>query len=89
MKLKLHKIYAYEVIEKLADTNLLQQKVNGELYDGLSDELIGEIGEITMPLYFEDGSTSCNFILSSYGGTSYWRCIYTCASLSHTNKEEI
>ena len=59
----------------------LYEKINGmlELFDG--DGEIGEIGEATLPLYFEDETLACNFILTGYSSTSFWRCIYVCQCL--------
>lgn len=89
MKLKLHKIYNYDVIEKLIEEHELKEKVNGFL-ETPSDDMNGEIGEIIMPLYFDDGDVACNFILNGQGfNISLWRCIYICQSLSNTEEYEV
>ncbi len=89
MKLELHKIYNYDTIEKISKEYELKEKVDGFLQEFSDASLDGEIGEIVMPLYFDDGGVACNFILNGYGSISFWRCIYICQDLSGHEAEEI
>jgi len=87
--LKLGEKYYFELIEKVAKEYNLFEKVDGML-SPLSDDMPnGAIGDIVLPLYFEDGTVACNFILTGYGATSYWKCIYVCESLSRIGRSEI
>ena len=88
MSLVLRKSYNMNEIDALIKEHNLFEKVNGELQE-VSDGLDGAIGEVVMPLYFEDGTVACNFILTGYSSTSFWRAIYVCESLSFTGKVEI
>lgn len=89
-KIELHKEYFFEDIEAFAEANNLLEKVDGYLQP-LSDGDIGEIGEMTQPLYFEeDESIAANFILTGIrANQSYWRCIYLSYRLSDSKKEEV
>ncbi len=79
--LKLGQTYSIDKIETLVEENNLYEKINGLLEPFNGDGGIGEIGEATLPLYFEDETVACNFILTGYSTTSFWRCIYVCQSL--------
>jgi len=74
--LELHKTYSMAEIEKMISERHLFEKIDGELLEPSDDMPEGVIGEIVMPLYDSDGDLHCNFILTGYGNTSYWRCIY-------------
>lgn len=89
-KLELHKSYRFDDIEAFAEENELLDKVDGFLQplDAYGD-VVGEIGEIVLPLYFGDGSVAANFILTGYGSQSSWRCIYTCQALSSNGRDSI
>lgn len=81
--------YNFWRIEEIAQELKLYEKRNGELVP-FDDELPeGGIGDITLPLYFEDGTLACNFVLTGFAQTSYWRCIYVCKSLSPQKIDEV
>lgn len=83
MKLEIHVSYDIDEIEKLVNEYKLLEKKDSILTDFYPDgDVSGVIGEITMPLYFNDGTVACNFILVGYSSISFWRCIYTCSLLS-------
>jgi hypothetical protein len=88
--LELHRQYNFEKIEALAKANDLYEKICGclEPFDGDRD-LDGEIGDIVLPLYFQDGSVAANFILIGYGFQSVWRCIYISHTLSTKREHEV
>ena len=68
-------------IDKVVEEENLYEKVDGVL-EPVSDNMpAGEIGEIVLPLYWEDGTVALNFILVGYGTSSHWRCIYVCPRL--------
>lgn len=79
--LELNKTYSYDKIEKIIQQQDLLEKKDGELGVVTDDLPDGEIGEIVMPLYFDDGTVACNFILTGYSPTSFWKCIYVCQAL--------
>lgn len=87
--------YSFERIEAWAKKKRLFPKVNDCLepsidWSDIDCDLDEEIGEIVLPLYFEDGSVAVNFILAGLSFTSStWRCIYACSKLSLMNKEQI
>lgn len=83
MELEIHVSYDIDEIEKLVNEYKLMEKKDGVLtHFNLNGDVSGVIGEITMPLYFNDGTVACNFILVGYSEISFWRCIYTCSLLS-------
>lgn len=87
--MKLNEKYFFESIEKIAQKYRLSEKVDGML-SPLSDDMPnGSIGDIVLPLYFEDGTVACNFILTGYGATSFWKCIYVSETLSESGHSEI
>ena len=79
--MKLHGVYNIADIDKVVEEEDLFEKVNGILEPMSDDMPDGEIGEIILPLYFEDGTVALNFILIGYGTSSSWRCIYVCPRL--------
>lgn len=79
----LHQTYPFDTIEALAEQHGLCEKTPDGLTPFADDFLDGEIGEVVLPLYFDDESLAANFVLSRYAETSFWRCIYVCAALSH------
>ena len=89
MTLQLHKMYSIDEIEKFVNECKLMEKRDVVLADFYPDgDITGEIGEIMMPLYFDDGTIACNFILVGYSASAFWRCIYICLLLSEKKMEE-
>jgi len=91
MELQLHKMYCIDEIEEIVNEHKLVEKRDDIFINFDSDsEVTGEIGEITMPLYFNDeGTIACNFILVGYSARAFWRCIYICRLLSKKQMEEV
>ena len=90
MALKLHKMYSIDEIEEFVEEHELMEKKDGVLTVFNPDgDVTGVIGEITMPLYFNDGTVACNFILVGYSASAFWRCIYICILLSEKKMDEV
>ncbi|MCD6434946.1 MAG: hypothetical protein J7L15_00940 [Clostridiales bacterium] len=80
-----NKIYSYDTVDKFIEEHNLKTKDQyGDLVEVDDDMPDGEIGEITLPLFFVDGTTACNFLLTGYSSASFWKCIYLCPRFIHT-----
>ena len=91
IQLQLHKELSFDKIELLAKQNNLLEKVDGQLetFDpDRDDDTV--IGDCTLPLYYNDGSVACNFIMTGHSGNgACFRCIFICETLSELFKHEI
>ena len=91
-KLILHEEYSFDYIKNFVKKHSLCEDTGDCLgpVGRLSISLSGEIGEITLPLYFEDNDIAANFILTGFGHKyTTWRCVYICDSLSVSGRHEI